>query len=899
MAELSPDLAARIESLKASHAENPARFFMPLASAYREAGEIGRAEELLRENLKRHPGYLSAHVLLGRCLADRGAVAEARNEFQYVLSVDPQNLIALRTLGDMASAAGDGVEARRWYNELLAVDPMNADARQSLHLLDHAPARPAAPAPEPAAQDGFGVVNLDGAPDAPGGEPANFGAWGEVSLDAEPVSAAEAADWESDAGPAPAAETPSGWGDPDLSASPPAASSPDEPVAEAPAGGGFDALDFGAVDFSAPSGDEDAAADPDATVEMGSAEPADASASSSASPFDAWGSLDDGQLDADAATPRLEGLSGFFGDEPAHEHEEEEVVTETMAELYARQGFLDRAAEVYRELIARRGAEPALVRRLDELEARAREQGSASAPAPDAGTLGLESDDLDFSMAVESGPPDWLQAVDAASSAPSEPAAGLPEVGVEPDLPELELSTDLNAPPADVREETDALVESASGIDAFASADDFGRDDSWSAAPSEPVVAANTGDTFADSFSRGFDGASETETAADVSASTTDFAAAQADFGDDDFASADTDLASAEADLAAAPADFAAAEAEGAFEDDRAAWEPPTIEETEPVPGLADQLAGASAGIPAAPVESEAAAAPAEAAAPVAETGAPSIRAYLSNILTWRPGARPAAPPPVADFAPPAEEPAPSFDAAPTADGFGFDAPAAADLPAGEAPSIEDAPPAGTPVEAPAAEEAAPWSEAPAAADEPAPWETPAAADEPAPWEAPATPSAQGDEPWGAPAASSTDDGDEVADELPWVSFDREPAAEAPAPEPPRGDELMPWDTPFDLAGEANEAPVADRAEPRPEPTVEESSGFSFEDFFSGPPAPPAGPAPTPALESAPALEPVFPPEPEPAPAPPQSQAPQSGGQGGDDDEDLESFQAWLQSLKR
>ena len=79
MPEISPELAARIETLKASHAENPARFFMPLASAYREAGEVGKAEDLLRDNLKRHPGYLSAHVLLGRCLADRGAYAEARN----------------------------------------------------------------------------------------------------------------------------------------------------------------------------------------------------------------------------------------------------------------------------------------------------------------------------------------------------------------------------------------------------------------------------------------------------------------------------------------------------------------------------------------------------------------------------------------------------------------------------------------------------------------------------------------------------------------------------------------------------------------------------------------------------------------------------------------------------
>ena len=136
MPETSPELAARIEILKASHAENPARFFMPLASAYREAGEVGRAEELLRENLKRHPGYLSAHVLLGRCLADRGAYAEARNEFQYVLSVDGQNLIALRTLGDMAAGGGDPAEARRWYGELLSVDPMNTEARNAVAALE-------------------------------------------------------------------------------------------------------------------------------------------------------------------------------------------------------------------------------------------------------------------------------------------------------------------------------------------------------------------------------------------------------------------------------------------------------------------------------------------------------------------------------------------------------------------------------------------------------------------------------------------------------------------------------------------------------------------------------------------------------------------------------------------
>ena len=188
MPETSPELAARIDSLRASHAENPARFFMPLASAYREAGEVAKAEELLRENLKRHPGYLSAHVLLGRCLADRGAYAEARNEFQYVLSVDPQNLIALRTLGDMAAQGGDRDEARRWYGELMSVDPMNGEARTALAALD---AAPAAQPQEPHAHAGFGMVDPDatlpeGIDHAAGN--ADPGAWGEVELGHDPAA---------------------------------------------------------------------------------------------------------------------------------------------------------------------------------------------------------------------------------------------------------------------------------------------------------------------------------------------------------------------------------------------------------------------------------------------------------------------------------------------------------------------------------------------------------------------------------------------------------------------------------------------------------------------------------------------------------------------------------------
>lgn len=225
MAESPSELQAEIEKLETRHAENPeGRFFVPLANAYRKAGALEQAEALLRAGLREHPEYLSAHIVLGRCLADRGAMPEATEEFQYVLSVDPQNLIALRTLGELAAADGRVDDASRWYEELLAVDPMNEDARRALDALPQAGATALPPAHAPAP--------------APG-EPGPL-----LSLD-----------------------------------------------------------------------DEDG------------------------------GGMDEG-LDAGG-----------------------EVVTETIAELYARQGLHDRAAGVYRELIRRRGGDPALDRRLAELVA--------------------------------------------------------------------------------------------------------------------------------------------------------------------------------------------------------------------------------------------------------------------------------------------------------------------------------------------------------------------------------------------------------------------------------------------------------------------------------------------------------------------------------------------------
>jgi tetratricopeptide (TPR) repeat protein len=811
MPEISPELAARIEQLKSSHQDNPARFFMPLASAYREAGELGRAEELLRENLKRHPGYLSAHVLLGRCLADRGALGEARNEFGYVLSIDPQNLIALRTLGEMAAATGDQAEARRWYGELLAVDPMSAEARQALDALDAAPPAPAQAArDEPGGWDPFAHGDVASPDPVASREPAaDAPAYGNAHLDDTELMDAP------------------GFGEPMELGEPPRL----EPAPE---------LGFGAVDL--PAHDDTGWGD----ISIG--DPLDAPAAPASADAFEFGAvdLDDGWSDAPAPAAADTAGWGTFGDEAPAEpvelrsfHEEDageddvEMVTETMAELYYRQGFVDRAADVYRELITRRGEEPALIGRLAELETELRSTQAPELPAAE--------------PVVASS--SWLDEVDAAMAggargfSEQEPL-GLPAFEAEP----AAFSDDFAAPQPEER---------------FA----------------ETFAAAPADDAFADSFAAGFDGAADAYAPVrdawtpPVVEPTAPLAGLGAEPAFEPQPAYDAEPFDAQPAFDAEPA----FEAQPSFDAEPAFSAEPSFEtgtafETEPEREFAPEPSFDAQ--PSFVTDSAVDAAP---GAEVADAGAETLRAehrstdgtesvatYLWSILSWRPGQTPAREVETASEMEPA---------------------AAAPLEY-HAPEIEPEVPAHT-VETAAPPPPESWDdETLGAPEQQPPLDAPWMADAPAAPDAELLHAASDDEPWAIPAASTEellpdDDAESQVDELPWLAEepsvdDLAPAGTEDASGTAASEELMPWEMSLDL-------PAADEPAAAPAP-AEPVGGFSFEDFFSDP-----APAPAPPAPAAPAPEPVAPPAP----------APAADAAGGEDDEDLESFQAWLQSLKR
>jgi tetratricopeptide (TPR) repeat protein len=93
---------SRIEELERRVQHDPASIaFGALAEEYRRSGRLDDAVAVCLSGLERHPSYLSARVTLGRALQALGRITEARDEFERVIAVAPDNLAAIRALAEL------------------------------------------------------------------------------------------------------------------------------------------------------------------------------------------------------------------------------------------------------------------------------------------------------------------------------------------------------------------------------------------------------------------------------------------------------------------------------------------------------------------------------------------------------------------------------------------------------------------------------------------------------------------------------------------------------------------------------------------------------------------------------------------------------------------------------
>lgn len=125
-----------IEALSAKLEDDPKSLvFAPLADAYRKSNMIDEAIEICQRGLQIHPDYAVAHLVLGRCYIEKRILSLAGEEFEKVIQLDHNNIVALKLLGDVFASQGLIEKAVEKYKRVLELDPLNLEIQEKLTSL--------------------------------------------------------------------------------------------------------------------------------------------------------------------------------------------------------------------------------------------------------------------------------------------------------------------------------------------------------------------------------------------------------------------------------------------------------------------------------------------------------------------------------------------------------------------------------------------------------------------------------------------------------------------------------------------------------------------------------------------------------------------------------------------
>jgi tetratricopeptide (TPR) repeat protein len=139
---------ARLIALQRRVQSDPA----PFAEEYRRAGRLSEAVACCRTGLQRHPGYLSARLILARSLSALARWEEAAEEYEQVVAAAPDNLAATRELAEICEKRGRKADSLTYYRRALALARNDRSLEDAIERLSsEAGARTVAPEASPPA----------------------------------------------------------------------------------------------------------------------------------------------------------------------------------------------------------------------------------------------------------------------------------------------------------------------------------------------------------------------------------------------------------------------------------------------------------------------------------------------------------------------------------------------------------------------------------------------------------------------------------------------------------------------------------------------------------------------------------------------------------------------------
>jgi len=386
-----------LRSLFWSDRDPDGRGFAPLADAYRRVGDVKQAIELLNDGLDRHPGFSPGYVVAARLYAEQGLFAEAEIAARNALELDAENIDAIGSLIAALEDRAEIAEVKALRSQLSVLEPeVTEEATADFSAL--APDGPEADddviadfgalAPDEPVADEDVVVDFGAlAPDEPEAHDDVIADFGALAPDEPEADDDVIADFGALAPDEPEAD--------DETIADCGALAPDEPEADddvivdfgamapdVPAADDDVIADFGALAPDEPEADDAAIADfgalapdepeadDDVIVDFGALAPDESVPTDEIDPFDAGmvslESLEDDVLEAEAITLDEPNAASASETPPPSDA----INTRTMAALYASQGLVDRAADVYRHLLQENPGDEDLRARLAEIDTR-------------------------------------------------------------------------------------------------------------------------------------------------------------------------------------------------------------------------------------------------------------------------------------------------------------------------------------------------------------------------------------------------------------------------------------------------------------------------------------------------------------------------------------------------
>lgn len=134
---MAADYDPKYELLKSRLQQNPdSLLFARIADAMLGRGQVDEAIRICEEGIRKHPYYVTGHMVLGKCYLQKKLFDLAEKEFKRVILFDPKYIAAHKYYGDLMREVGWDNTCEMSYRKILNIDPLDQTVRQLLDTLE-------------------------------------------------------------------------------------------------------------------------------------------------------------------------------------------------------------------------------------------------------------------------------------------------------------------------------------------------------------------------------------------------------------------------------------------------------------------------------------------------------------------------------------------------------------------------------------------------------------------------------------------------------------------------------------------------------------------------------------------------------------------------------------------